>query len=287
MDIKNKPALWRDVLPKPSPAGHKYDRGHVIVLGGVAMTGAARLVAEASMRAGAGVCTIISDASTRPIYLSGAAHIMFEPYSTLADFPAQLADPRRNAVVMGPGAGRGEGDEDLRRAVIATLKTGKGVLLDADALTVFEGRSPALIDALHPACVLTPHEGEFARLFGEAGTDRVEKARAAAAQAGCVVVLKGPQTVIAGPDGPVVLNDHASPWLATAGAGDVLAGMIGGFLAQGHASSGKAGFGAFEAACAAVWIHGEIARRFGPGLTAPDIIAGMPAVLRTLYRDFA
>ncbi len=275
-DEGNSPALWREVLPLPQAGGHKFDRGHLIVLGGVSMTGAARLAAEAGMRAGAGVCTIVSAGSTREIYLKGAPHVMFEPYRRLGAFARHLADPRRTAVVMGPGAGR---ERALRRAVLAALKTGKPAVLDADALNVFEGAGDKLFKALHAQCVLTPHEGEFARLFSDLAADttaegRVQRAVAAARRAGCVVLLKGAQTVIAAPDGRVVVNDHATPWLATAGAGDVLAGLIGGFLAQGVDS--------FTAACAAAWIHGEAGLRFGPGLTAPDIVAGIPAVLKAV-----
>lgn len=272
---ENTPALWRAFLPQPRPGGHKYDRGCLIVLGGVSLTGAARLAAEAGMRAGAGVCTVVSAMSARDIYLKGAPHVMFEPYRRLGDFARHLDDPRRTAVVMGPGAGR---EKALRRAVVSVLKTGKPAVLDADALTIFEGAADKLLGVLHARCVLTPHEGEFARLFPEIATaeaDRVRKAVMAAQRAGCVVLLKGAETVIAGPDGRVVVNRHASPWLATAGAGDVLAGVIGGLLAQG--------MDCFLAACAGAWIHGDAALRFGPGLTAPDIIAGIPAVLR----DFA
>lgn len=274
---KNIPELWRDTLPQPQPNGHKYSRGHLIVLGGVEMTGAARLTAEAGMRAGAGVCTIVSSARVRDIYLKGAPHVMFEAYRGLASFARHLEDPRRTAIVMGPGAGRARA---LRGAVLAALKTGKPAVLDADALNVFEGASEALFQGLHPACILTPHEGEFARLFGSDGGDRVERTVQAAKRAGCVVVLKGAQTVIVAPDGRVVVNEHASPWLATAGAGDVLAGIMGGLMAPRSMES-------FDAACAAVWIHGEAGLRFGPGLTAPDLVSGIPAVLRGLLRDFA
>jgi len=269
---KNDPQIWRDVLPRPAAGGHKYDRGHLIVLGGVDMTGAARLAAEAGMRVGAGVCTVVSSMKTKEIYLKGAPHVMFEPYRKLADFAQHLADPRRTAAVVGPGAGR---DKALRRAVISTVQTGKPIVLDADALNVFEGHGDELFGALHDRCVLTPHEGEFARLFPDLPGDKVDSTVAGAKRAGCVLLLKGPETVIAAPDGRCVVSDHATPWLATAGAGDVLAGIIGGLLAQGMDS--------FLAACGGAWIHGEAAIRFGPGLTAPDIIAGIPAVLR----DFA
>lgn len=269
---KNAPALWSPLLPWPQPEGHKFDRGHLLVLGGDSLTGAARLAAEAGMRAGAGVCSIIAAPQTQAIYLAGAPHIMFAPYQNLADFAGYLADARVTAAIMGPGAGR---DAALRAAVVAALRMHRAMVLDADALNVFEDHAGELLQALHPRCVLTPHEGEFARLFPDISGDRVVRARSAAQRMGCVLVLKGAQTVIAAPDGRVIVNDHAAPWLATAGAGDVLAGMIGGLLAQG--------MDPVLAACAAVWIHGEIALRFGPGLIAPDIIAGIPAVLR----DFA
>lgn len=269
---KNDLQIWRGFLPHPAAGGHKYDRGQLIVLGGVDMTGAARLAAEAGMRAGAGVCTVVSAMKTKEIYLKGAPHVMFEPYRKLADFSQHMTDTRRTAAVMGPGAGR---DKALRRAVISTLQLNKPLVLDADALNVFEGRSEELFGALHERCVLTPHDGEFSRLFPDLKGERVERVVAGAKRAGCVLLLKGPETIIAAPDGRCVVSDHATPWLATAGAGDVLAGIIGGLLAQGMDS--------FLAACAGAWIHGDAAIRFGPGLTAPDIIAGIPAVLR----DFA
>lgn len=269
---KNIPDLWRTQLSQPKATGHKYDRGHLVVLGGVDMTGAARLASEAGMCAGAGVCTIVSSSRVKDIYLKGAPHVMFEPYKRLARFAGHIFDPRRTAAVIGPGAGK---RRELRFAVISALRLRKPVVLDADALNVFERRGEELFRVLHKDCVITPHEGEFTRLFPDLRGDRINNAVSAARRAGCIVLLKGAETVIASPDGRVVVNDHATPWLATAGAGDVLAGILGGLLAQG--------MDAFLAACAAVWIHGESARRFGPGLTAPDIIKGIPAVLR----DFA
>lgn len=269
---KNDPGLWASLLPRPNRESHKYDRGHLIVLGGVEMTGAARLASEAGMRAGAGVCTVVSSMKAKEIYLKGAPHVMFESYKNLASFARHLDDPRRTAAVMGPGAGR---EKALQRAVISTLAVKKPVVLDADALNIFEGCAEVLFKSLYSQCVLTPHEGEFSRLFPDVSGDRVERAIAAAKLSGAVVVLKGADTVIASPHGDAVVNEHATPWLATAGAGDVLAGVIGGLLAQGMES--------FWAACAGVWIHGGAALRFGPGLTSPDIIAGIPAVLR----DFA
>lgn len=270
----NSPDLWEEHLPRPSRDGHKYDRGQLIVLGGVDMTGAARLASEAAMRIGCGVCTIVSESSTKEIYLKGAAHVMFEPYEQLRKFPMHMKDARRKAAVMGPGAGEND-EEALRQAVLGVAATGKPLVLDADALNVFEDQGDRLFKALNPAAVLTPHEGEFARLFPDLSGSREKRAAAAAKRAGAVVLLKGAETVIAHPEDGIVTNDHASPWLATAGAGDVLAGMIGGLLAQGMPT--------FMASMAAVWMHGEAALRFGPGLTSPDIIEGIPGILR----DFA
>lgn len=262
----NEPSLWKDQLPRPRPDGHKYDRGHVVVFGGARLTGAARLAAQAAMRAGAGLCTVVAPAEAVVVYRSDAPHVMVEEWT---DIPAHLTDPRRNAAIIGPGL-----EGDIRADVLAVLATRRPTVLDAGALTAFAGDEGGLCAALHPDCVLTPHEGEFERLFGVLAGDRVEKARAAAEKAGGVVLLKGADTVIAMPRHDPVVNRHATPYLATAGAGDVLAGLIGGLMAQG--------MGAFAAACAGAWIHGEAARRFGPGLVAPDIVAGIPAVLKDL-----
>jgi len=241
-----------------------------VILGGERMTGAARLASEAAMRVGSGLCTIIAAPETADVYRAGAPHILFEP---LSDFAGQIADERRRAALIGPGAGR-DHDAALRRVVIGTVRTGKAVVLDADALNVFEGQPEALFEALHDKVVLTPHEGEFQRLFGDQQGDRAEKAGKAAKIAGAVIVLKGADTIIAHPDGRVIVNDHAAPWLATAGSGDVLAGMILGFLAQGMPP--------LDAACAAVWIHGEAGIRIGQGLVAPDLIQMIPAVLKDI-----
>lgn len=249
------------------PQGHKYDRGHVVVFGGARLTGAARLAAQAAMRAGAGLCTVVAPAEAAVVYRSDAPHVMVEERE--GDIAAHLSDARRNAVVIGPGL-----EGDVQADVLAVLASGRSAVLDAGALTAFAGEADILFTALHTSCVLTPHEGEFERLFGVLPGDRVDKAQAAAEKAGCVVLLKGAETVIAAPEQSPVLNRHATPYLATAGAGDVLAGMIAGLLAQG--------MGAFDAACAAAWMHGEAARRVGPGLVAPDLVAGIPAVLKDL-----
>jgi NAD(P)H-hydrate epimerase len=178
-----------------------------------------------------------------------------------------IEDTRRNAVLIGPGAGLGE---ETRQRALAALELGKACVLDADALTVFRGDADTLFDALTPSCVLTPHEGEFARIFDNGG-DKLGRARHASARSGAVVLLKGADTVVASPEGRAVIAGGALPDLASAGTGDVLAGMVLGLLAQGMP--------AFEAACAASWMHAESAAAFGPGLVAEDVIAGLPGVL--------
>jgi NAD(P)H-hydrate epimerase len=189
--------------------------------------------------------------------------------------PAQLlSDKRLNAVALGPGLGVGG---ETRALVDAALKSGAAVVLDADAITSFKDDPKALFNRLHEKCVLTPHAGEFERLFSgllDESPSKLEATRAAAARAGCVVLLKGGDTVIADPSGKAAINANAPPWLATAGAGDVLTGLIAGLLAQG--------MGAFDAACCAAWLHGDAAARFGPGLIAEDLPEMLPAVLRGL-----
>lgn len=199
---------------------------------------------------------------------------MFEPYKNLSDFPSHFLDARRTTCIIGPGAGK-DNAEELRTAVLGVLKLKKPVLLDADALNVFESMTDELFPALHENCVLTPHEGEFLRLFPHLKGTREERAAQAAKLSGANVLLKGAETVIASPSGEIIVNDHATPWLATAGAGDVLAGMIGGLLAQGMAS--------FKACGAAAWLHGEAGIKLGAGLVAPDIITAIPEIIKPLY----
>lgn len=261
---ENAPALWMHAFPRPMPGGHKYDRGHLVVVGGSAMTGAARLAARAARRVGAGLVTIAAPLESLGIYRAGDPGTIV---ASLDDFAALLADPRKNAVVLGPGGGTGEG---MRERVMAALKN-KAVVLDADALTAFADRPKDLLKALSACAVLTPHDGEFARLFGTVEGSRLERARQAAGRAGAVVLLKGADTVIAHPDGRAVINSNAPPTLATAGSGDVLAGLIGGLLA--------AGMDPFEAAAAAAWLHGAAAQAIGPGLIAEDLAEALPAVL--------
>ncbi|MBT9287937.1 NAD(P)H-hydrate dehydratase [Prosthecodimorpha staleyi] len=283
---QNCPALWLDRLPAPRLGDHKYSRGHALVLSGPALrTGAARLSAEAALRAGAGLVTLVAPEAAAAIAATHLTAVMIEAFADAAGFAALLADPRRNAVVLGPAAGVGEGT----RALVAAALAGRaGLVLDADALTSFADAPETLFDRVRgrPApVILTPHEGEFARLFPDLAERAVgdrpktERAVAAARRSGAIVVLKGTDTVVAAPDGRAAINDNAPPDLATAGSGDVLAGIAGGLLARGLPG--------YEAAAAAVWLHGECGRRAGPGLIAEDLAAELKPVLADLYRRAA
>lgn len=278
---QNRPSLWLSHVPAPALSDHKYARGHAVVVSGPSTrTGAARLAANAALRAGAGLVTL---ASPPDALLVNAAHltaVMLERFEGAEGLARLLDDPRLNAVVLGPAAGVGEG---TRACVHAVLGGGRGVVLDADALTSHEDAPQALFELVASTrgpVILTPHEGEFARLFPDLAlrgstAPKTERARAAAKRSGATVVLKGADTVIAAPDGRCAINDNAPPDLATAGSGDVLAGIAGGLLARGLPG--------FEAAAAAVWLHGECGRLAGPGLIAEDLAGGLRPVLADLY----
>jgi len=267
----NGPALWSSRYPWPTARDHKYGRGHALIAGGAAMTGAARLAARAAYRVGAGMVTVASPPSAVPIYASDLAGLLVSAVANEDEFGALLEDSRKNAVLVGPGCGV---NRMTRNMALSALRAGKAVVLDADALTVFEDRPSDLFgDLAGRNTVLTPHDGEFARLFDPAG-DKLTRVRAAAATCGAVVLLKGTDTVIAAPDGRAVVNNNAPPTLATAGTGDVLAGLILGLLAQR--------MDGFDAACCGVWLHGEAASLFGPGLIASDIPETLPRVLARL-----
>jgi NAD(P)H-hydrate epimerase len=271
---ENTPALWR--YPWPRPEGHKYSKGHcVVVSGGAAHTGATRLAARAALRVGAGLVSVASPPDAVPVHAAHLTAIMIKPFEDAAGLADLLSDKRLNAVVLGPGLGVG----DRTRALVdSVLTSGAALVLDADAITSFKDEPEALFRRLHDRCVLTPHDGEFERLFpgrSDRSASKLEAARAAAARAGCVVLLKGGDTVIADPGNKAAINANAPPWLATAGAGDVLAGLIAGLMAQGTT--------AFEAACCGAWLHGEAAARFGPGLIAEDLPEMLPEVLASLH----
>ena len=270
---ENTPALWR--YPWPRADGHKYDRGHCLVVsGGPAATGAARLAARGALRIGAGLVTVASPPNAVMVNAAHLTAIMLKAFDGASGLAKLLEDKRFNSVVIGPALGIGG---ETRELVMVALNSGAACVLDADALTAFRDDPDALFARLHDRCVLTPHDGEFERLFPGLRDDadsKVTAARAAAARAGCTVLLKGGDTVIAQPGGRAVINANAPPFLATAGAGDVLAGFIAGLLAQNMT--------AFDSACAGAWLHGAAAARFGPGLIAEDLPESLPAVLASL-----
>ncbi len=274
--FENGPDLWLPRFPWPGSGSHKHARGRMIVVSGDAWsTGAARLAARAGLRIGSGLVTIYSPPES---LASNAAHleaVMLRPFET--DLELEQAADAADAAVIGPAAGLGEA---TLLNVLALARTGAALVLDADAITVFRDDPEELFSVLDRDDVLTPHQGEFERLFPgliAAAPERITAALRAAERAGAVVLLKGSDTVVAAPDGRAAVNLNGSPWLATAGSGDVLAGFIGGLVAQGMES--------FEAACAAAWIHAEAAELHGPGLIAEDLPGLSPAVLRRLYEE--
>jgi ADP-dependent NAD(P)H-hydrate dehydratase / NAD(P)H-hydrate epimerase len=280
--FENLPELWRDEFPAPRTQGHKYDRGHAVVVSGPSWsTGAARLAARGALRAGAGLVTIASPLEALAVNAAANLAIMVRPVGGAAELARFLDDRRLNAVAIGPGLGVSEATCEL---VLAALSGDRAVVLDADAITSF-AQSPQRLAAVvkdrgGKATILTPHEGEFSRYFHgldantQAGS-KLERARLAAALIGAVVVLKGPDTVVAAPDGRASIAANAPAFLATAGAGDVLTGITAGLAAQGMP--------AFEAASAAVWLHGEAASAFGIGLIAEDLSEQLPNVYRGLF----
>ena len=277
----NDPPLWSSVFPRPRLDSHKYTRGHAVVVSGdAAHTGAARLAARGALRAGAGLVTLASPPSAMLVNAAHLTAIMLTPFEGADALTKILEDKRKNALLIGPGAGIGW---ETRDNVLAALLSGAAMVLDADALTSFAEIPRDLFVAIKGyfagPVVMTPHEGEFARLFpalAAGGADKLERARLAATEAAAIVILKGPDTVIASPDGRAAITRNAGPELATAGSGDVLGGIVLGLLAQGMPP--------FEAACAAVWLHGEAGDCFGPGLISEDLPEMLPAVLRDLLR---
>lgn len=273
---ENGPEIWGKALRWPQPGDHKYSRGHALVVGGPVLTGAARMSAKAAQRAGAGAVTVAAPHDALTVYKVTLESIMVTPFRDTSSLQEIVEGAKTSAALIGPGAGLVTATRERASMV---LRTGKPAVIDADAISIFEESADLLFDAVKGAAVLTPHEGEFARLFPDLRGGRVFRARAAAARSGCVVLLKGFDTVVAAPDGRVAINTNAPPDLATAGAGDVLSGIIVALLAQGVP--------AFEAACAGAWIHAESAAAFGPGLIPEDITAGLPAVLRLLKQQFS
>ena len=267
---ENSPQLWRGMLPSPNPDDHKYTRGHVVVFGGNEMTGAARLAARAARRVGAGILSIVTPADAKRVYDQFDAGNLVVEFSEKHEFSTFLNEKRRNAVLVGPGNGI---TNLTRKCTISALESKNKVVLDADALTVFEGDPDTLFERIKGPCVLTPHRGEFDRLFKIDG-DKLSRCRQASSMANSVIILKGYDTIISDVSGRTVINSNAPADLSTAGAGDVLAGMVVGLVAQGMET--------FEAACAAVWLHGEAGNLTGTGLIAEDLSENLPIVLAKL-----
>jgi len=271
--FENIPELWRARFPWPSVTAHKHTRGRLVVVSGEAWsTGAARLAARSGLRVGAGLVTLLSPPEALMVNAAHLEAVMLRPFDTDEELEAAGADA--DCAVIGPAAG--VSDATLSN-VLALARTGAALVLDADALSVFRDDPGELFSILDRDDVLTPHPGEFERVFPgllRSEPERISAARAAAGRAQAVVLLKGPDTVIAAPDGRAAVNLNGTPWLATAGSGDVLAGLIGGLIAQGMES--------FEAACAGAWIHAACAEAFGPGLISEDLPGLVPMVLKQL-----
>ncbi len=274
--FENTPELWMPRFPWPATSTHKHARGRLIVVSGEAWsTGAARVAAHGGLRIGAGLVTIFSPPEALPVNAAHLEAVMLRGFDT--DLELEEGAQHVDAAVIGPAAGI---SESTLLNLLALARTGAALVIDADAITVFGDDPEELFSILDRDDVLTPHPGEFERLFKgvlAAAPERITAARKAAQRAGAVVLLKGPDTVVAAPDGRAAVNVNGTPWLATAGSGDVLAGFIGGLVAQGMES--------FEAACAAAWIHAECAEIHGPGLISEDLPGLAPAVLRRLWEE--
>ena len=280
--FENVPSTWQHAFPVPKIDGHKYSRGHVLAVSGdLAATGASRLAARGALRAGAGLVTLASPSDALAVNAVALTAVMVRAVDNAIQFADLLDDRRLNTSVIGPGAGVGPRTRDFVRTALTAKRN---LVLDADGLTSFADAPERLFETIKAAegapVVLTPHEGEFPRLFSDIsnkhpGRSKLERVRAAAERSGAVVLLKGPDTVVAAPDGRATIASNAPPWLATAGAGDVLSGIIAGLLAQGVP--------AFEGASMGAWMHGEAAVEAGPGLIAEDLPETLPAVFRRLY----
>jgi hydroxyethylthiazole kinase-like uncharacterized protein yjeF len=274
--VENGPEVWAHAFPWPTAGSHKHARGRMVVVSGDAWsTGAARLAARACLRMGAGLVTILSPPDALSVNAAHLEAVMLKPFETELELEQLAANV--DAAVIGPAAGV---NETTLLNTLALAQTGAALVIDADAITVFKDDPEELFSALDVDDVLTPHPGEFDRLFPgllKEAPERITAARRAARQADAVVLLKGSDTVIAHPDGRAAVSVNGSPWLATAGSGDVLTGFIAALIAQGMDS--------FEAACAAAWIHAEAAELHGPGLIAEDLPGLAPMVLRRLFAE--
>jgi len=268
--FENTPALWLKDFPIAKEDEHKYNRGHSLIFGGKIRTGAACLAAKASQKIGAGLTTIISQEDSLNIYKLYRASLMVDEFNNIDEFKNILRDEGKNAILIGSGSGI-----DIKEYIDAIFSFNKYIVLDADVFSAYKNKPSELLENLSENCVLTPHEGEFKRLFPNLTGNKLDRAREAAKISNAIIVLKGGDTIIAAPDRTAVINTNAPPSLATAGSGDVLAGMITGLMAQGMPP--------FMASSAAVWLHGESARNYGFGLTAEDIISNISKTLNNLF----
>ena len=269
---RNHPKAWPVQYPWPSAGHHKYSRGHAVIVAGHEMTGAACLAVSSAMRVGAGIVSVATPTEAAVIYRICLPGAIIHPIRDTGMFREIIEDPRVSACLVGPGNGV---NVATREKVLAVLRQKMPVVLDADAISVFEETPNLLFSSIDSPCLLTPHEGEFLRIFNSSG-DKVSRVRDAAIMSGATVILKGADTVIGAPDGRIVINENAPPDLATAGAGDVLAGFAVGLI------SNK--LDPFAAGCIAVWLHGEVAQVFGPGLIAEDLPDVLPSVLKDLKK---
>lgn len=273
MATENTPSLWKEHFSLPKQDGHKYDRGHAIVSGGpIDSTGAARLAATAALRIGAGAVTVCCDNLSLPVYASHLTAVMTKVVESTAMLSSFVA--KKNSVLIGPGHGLTPRTQDYVQAI---LESKIHSVLDADALTAFENAPGQLTQKLHNHTIITPHEGEFSRVFPNITGSREERAHQVAQEFGCIVVLKGSETVIASPENEIVINKTAPMWLATAGSGDVLSGIITGLLAQG--------FPPFAAACAGAWLHSECAKKAGPFLISEDLLSEIKEMITLFYQE--
>lgn len=271
----NHPALWLEEFPWINSQDHKYDRGYNVVNGGeLGFLGATKLAAISSLRIGAGLVTILASKQTLSIYSTILTSVMVKPSANLVSFKEIISDKRVNSVLIGPGNGV---TDATKQKVLAALKLAKNCILDADALTVFKDNPEELFTNVRDNAIITPHQGEFERLFTFNKSDPVTSCLDAAKRSGAVVVLKGPETIIANKQGEVIINNDTTPFLATAGSGDVLAGIIAGLVAQ------KVKL--FYAAAIGVWIHSQAGKKFGAGLVSEDLPNLIPLVLKDIYKE--
>jgi NAD(P)H-hydrate epimerase len=270
--FENHPSLWIKEYPQPHALMHKYDRGHVVVAGGSKRTGAACLAAAAAQKIGAGLVSIAAPAESAFIYSCYRASIMVDSWGTIEELKAILRDVRKNTVILGPGAGT---DGAAKEMMNAALAFGKTAVLDADVFTAYQSNPKELFEKISQKCILTPHEGEFERLFPDVTGSKLDRTRKAAKICNAIVLLKGADSVLAAPDGRAIINSNAPPTLATGGSGDVLSGLIAGLAAQGMPP--------FLATAAATWLHGEAAEKYGFCLTAEDIISTLNQCLSQLF----